>query len=148
MFLSFCKVVQISPDEVTLSCRLTYIPFASKHSSARNLKSCFQSEGCVRHRKGLTQVLRWQGLAGSFTGKLDHISANAAQQHRHHIVAQSHIYKTESITSTPQATSSTVCVLNVHSLTLRQSFCIKWIATSNDQYASIIFEIFVVAVQY
>lgn len=96
---------------------LTYIPLASKHSSARNLKSNVSSPSSARHRKGLTQLLRWQGLAGSFTGKLDHISAHTAQQHLHHGEPDTLLYNKNSecsITSTPQAPGSTVCLLNLH----------------------------------
>ncbi len=58
-------------------------------------------------------------MAGSFTGQLDHISANTAQQHRHHGETDTRLWNRNSkrsVTSTPQAAGSTVCVLNVHSL--------------------------------
>lgn len=74
---------------------------------------------CEWHRKGLTWLLRWLRLAGSLTGKLDHISATAAKQHLHHGEPDTPLCNRNSEctnTSTPQATTSTVCVLNVYYL--------------------------------
>lgn len=94
-----------------------HIPLACKHSSAENLRlSVFRLR---LTQEGVNMSFAVAVSAGSFTGKLDHISVKAAQQHLQRGAPDTPLCNRNgehSITLTPQATGSTVCVLNVHSL--------------------------------